>query len=158
MAWEPIMCTMVRHLINDVDASAFSDSRINTSIAIAAFLVQQDINISTYTVNVNAPSITPDPTDSSTLNNSFTNLVVLRTAWFLFDNLYKEAGSQSFSIKDGPSSIDVTDRTKAYKDLASTYEKMYGRAKIEYLSGSNDAGKAILSPFTQEGIAPRKFI
>ena len=83
MSWQGQMSTVVRHLISDVDPTAytFSANRIETSILVAAQLSIMNIDFNnTYTVNVESCSLSPDPTDTETKDDPFIALICLRAA------------------------------------------------------------------------------
>ena len=72
MAWQNEMSIIVRHLINDLDSSSytFTDSRVEESILVAAQLVLIEIDFDkSYTIDVDASSISPDPTTSGDKDN-----------------------------------------------------------------------------------------
>ena len=76
MAWQSEMTTIVRHLINDTDISdpTFTNSRLETSILVAAQLMNNEINFGkVYTIDVDGCSLSPDPT-VETKDNAFINL------------------------------------------------------------------------------------
>ena len=60
MSWQGQMSTIVRHLINDVDATSykFSAERIETTILVAAQLTTMNVDFpNTYTLNVEQSKI-----------------------------------------------------------------------------------------------------
>ena len=83
MSWQGQMSTIVRHLVDELDATKYkySPKRIETSILVAAQLVmmQADFN-NTYTVNVETCLLSPDPSDDETRDNAFMNIVSIKTA------------------------------------------------------------------------------
>jgi hypothetical protein len=137
---------MVRQLINDLDDTAYkySDERILTAMMVAAKLVELELDFSSsYSVNVAAQTITPDP-DPDTV---FINLLVLRSAVIILGGEVKKEASNSISIRDGVSSIDLrgvsSTLMQLYKDLSEKYEALvrdYGFTGI--------SGKAILGPYS----------
>ena len=83
MSWQGQMGTIVRHLINDInpDSYKFSNSRLETTILVAAQLSQMNIDFSNnYTINVEDCTLSPDPTVTSTIDDPFVTLICLRTA------------------------------------------------------------------------------
>ena len=83
MSWQGQMSTIVRHLINDVDATSykFSTERIETTILVAAQLTTMNVDFNnTYTLNVEQCQLSPDPTDDATLDAAFITLISLRAA------------------------------------------------------------------------------
>ena len=81
MSWQGQMSTIVRHLISDVDSTAytFSANRIETSVLVAAQLITMNVDFNnTYTINVESCALSPDPTDTDTQDNPFIALTCLR--------------------------------------------------------------------------------
>lgn len=146
MNWKNHASVMVRHLINDVDETSYkySQSRLETTLIVAAHLVVQEIDFAdTYIVNVVEESIIPDPTT----NSQFMNLLVLKTACIILGSEVKVESANSISIKDGPSAIDLRGVSATlltlYKDLCDKYDT----AVNDYgFSGSN--GKIIIGPYS----------
>lgn len=151
MSWQGQMTTMVRHMISDVDPTAysFSDHRLETTILVAAQLTIMDVDFTnTYTVNVETCSLSPDPTDTDTKDNAFIALICLRTACIIIGSEIRKESGNAISIKDGPSSINLTGVTGTlsvlYKDLCSKYEDTL----MQYRAGSSVAGQAVLTPYS----------
>ena len=151
MSWQGQMSTIVRHLINDVDATSykFSAERIETTILVAAQLTTMNVDFSnTYTLNVEQCKLSPDPTDTDTLDTAFITLVSLRAACIIVGSEIRSESGNAISIKDGPSSIDLRGVTNnliiLYKDLCEKYEHNL----LEYRAGNAVAGHAILGPYS----------
>ena len=151
MSWQGQMSTVVRHLISDVDPTAytFSSNRIETSILVAAQLLTMNVDFNnTYTINVESCALSPDPTDAGTKDNPFIALSCLRAACIIIGSEIRKESGNSISIKDGPSAIDLRGVTQTlavlYKDLSQKYED----ALLEYRAGSSVAGQSILGPYS----------
>ena len=145
------MGTIVRHLINDInpDSYKFSNSRLETTILVAAQLSQMNIDFSnSYTINVENCTLSPDPTVTSTIDDPFVTLICLRTACIIIGSEIRSESGNAISIKDGPSAIDLRGVTQTltviYKDLCEKYEHLL----LEYRAGSSLAGQAILGPYS----------
>ncbi len=92
MAWQNEMTLIVRHLVNDLDSSSytFQDDRVEESVLVSAQLAALEIDFeSTYTIDVDSLTLTPDPTTSSNKDDSFINLVSLKTAQMLLGSELK---------------------------------------------------------------------
>ena len=66
------MTTIVRHLVNDIDSSSytFATDRVETTILVAAQLMIMNVDFNnTYEINVEASTLSPDPTDTDTKDN-----------------------------------------------------------------------------------------
>jgi hypothetical protein len=151
MSWQGQISTIVRHIINDVDQTnyKYNDKRIETSILVSSFLVQNDADFSNmYDVNVEQCFLSPDPTDAETKDNDFIALVAMRTACLIIGSEAKSESANAISIKDGPSAIDLRGVSNTlvllYKDLCEKYEAML----IDYRAGNSIAGQAILGPYS----------
>ena len=151
MSWQGTMSTVVRHLINDVDPTdyTFSPSRIETTILVASQLLLMNVDFdNTYTVNVEAITLSPDPTDSDTKDDPFIALACLRAACIIVGSEIRKESGNAISIKDGPSAIDLRGVTSTltvlYKDLCEKYEQ----ALIEYRAGNSVTGQSILGPYS----------
>jgi len=151
MSWQGTMSTVVRHLINDVDPTAytFSPSRIETTILVASQLLVMNVDFNNvYTINVEATTLSPDPTDDGTKDDPFIALSCLRAACIILGSEIRKESGNAISIKDGPSAIDLrgvtTTLSVLYKDLCEKYEQ----ALIEYRAGNSVTGQSILGPYS----------
>lgn len=151
MSWQGQISTIVRHIINDVDPTnyKYNDKRIETSILVSSFLVQNDADFNNaYDVNVEQCFLSPDPTDAETKDNDFVVLVAMRTACLIIGSEAKSESANAISIKDGPSAIDLRGVSNTlvllYKDLCEKYEAML----LDYRAGNSIAGQAILGPYS----------
>lgn len=151
MSWQGQISTMVRHLVNDLEPTnyKYSDKRIETTILVAAQLVSEDIDlVNDYSINVEQCSLSPDPTDESTRDNVFINLVTLKSSCIIIGSEVRTEASNAISIKDGPSAIDLrgvaNTLTILYKDLCDKYSQLV----YDYVAGGSLAGQAILGPYS----------
>ena len=157
MSWQGEMTTIVRHLTNDVDPSSytFSDDRIETTILVSAQLVSTEVDLeNTYIVDVEQCYLSPDPTDPTTglatanKDDGFINLVSLKTACIILGSEMKTHSLTAMRVSDGPSSVDSTNIAKNLQFLYEHACQKYEDYKFNYASGTNAAGKAILSPYS----------
>lgn len=151
MAWQTDMTTIVRYLISDVDSSnyKFIDSRIQTTILVAATFVTNDLNFNNdYTIDLSATTLSPDPTDSATKEGNFITLTCLKTACIMIGGEIRLESGNAISIKDGPSAVDLrgvsTTLALLHKDLCAKYDN----AVLDYAAGKSIAGHAILGPYS----------
>jgi len=151
MSWQGQMSTIVRHLIDDLDASAYkySPNRIETSLLVSAQLVTLQIDFNNvYAINIEECSLSPDPTDAGTKDNAFINLSCLKTACIIVGSQVRSEASNAISIKDGPSAIDLRGVASTlmilYQDLCQKYEQLV----LDYRAGNSVAGQAILGPYS----------
>jgi len=150
MAWQITIPTMVRYLISDVDDSnyKYSDSRLEKTTLIGAQLVSLELDFpNIYEVDIENDILTPDPTETTTKDSSFINLVALKTACIIIGSEMKAEAGNAISIKDGPSAIDLRGVSSTlgilYKDLCSKYTKMADDYKF-----TGETGQAILGPYS----------
>ena len=151
MSWQGQMSTVVRHIINDVDASSYSftPNRIETTILVAAQLLIMNVDFTNeYSVNVEACTLSPDPTDTDTKDNPFIALACLRAACIILGSEIRKESGNAISIKDGPSAIDLRGVTSTltvlYQDLCAKYDHMV----LEYRAGNSVSGQSILGPYS----------
>lgn len=151
MSWPDIVLPMVRGLIGDMDSpQTYTDSRLTDISVYSAHLLMGEVSFNfDYSINIANSSITPDPTVSPEDTN-FTNLLALRTSSLIANSEYKTAAKQSFIVKDGPSSVDSTNRYKALAEFAKTAKEAYDKAKIDYIAGNSVGAVAVLTPFYSE--------
>ena len=144
------MVVIVRHLVNDLNSSdyTFTDDRLEESVLVAAQLASLEIDFeNTYSIDVDSVTLTPDPTASGNKDDSFINLVCLKTARLLLGSELKTHSLNAISLRDGPSSLDlrgiVAGLTILFEDIAKRYED----AVLQYkLNGV--VGEAILGPYS----------
>ena len=151
MSWQGQMSTIVRHLIDDLDAAKYkySQNRVETAILVSAQLTTMNVDFNnSYTINVESCSLSPDPTDTDTKDNPFVSLVSLRAACIILGGEIRSESGNAISIKDGPSAIDLRGvsqiLTALYKDLSDRYD----HSLLEYRAGNSIAGHAILGPYS----------
>jgi len=122
---------------------------IETTLIVAAQLVTLEVDLgNAYTINVEACSLSPDPTDADTKDNAFINLVCLKAACVVVGSQVRSESSNAISIKDGPSAIDLRGVAGTlmglYQDLCAKYE----HTLLNYRAGNSIAGKSILGPYS----------
>lgn len=150
--WQVEIVPLVRMLINDIDGTTYDACRLEEVIILSAHIAVTELDITgTYTVNLTDQTISPDPTEG-TKDPGITNLIALKTAYFILKNEAKAAGRLGIKITDGPSNIDLTGKIqylgKAADDMLWKYEK----TRLEYMAGNSKAGEAIMTPFTNENV------
>ena len=151
MAWQTECVRILRHLINDLDddAPTFSSSRLQETILVAATMVLREASFSqTYAVDVDALSMTPDPTLSTNRDDSFIALVCLKAGCIIDRARLRSNVGQGIKIRDGDSEVDTTASFKGHEILLKEGNcAEYNRLKFEYLAGNSVAGQAILGPY-----------
>lgn len=153
MTWQNEMVRIVRYLINDIDGTTYSDSRLEETLLVAAQLQYASIDFpNTYTIDVDSLILTPDPT-STTKDDWFINIVCVKAACIIVDSEAKTLAAQSYLIKDGPSTIDTRAAYQATKQLAKGLCDKLAYMIMDYKAGSSPAGHAVLTPYTQERLS-----
>lgn len=150
MSWQNTLPTIVRYLINDTDGSnyKYNDARIEKTVLVGAQFVSLELEfVNDYSIDIENDIISPDPTESSTKDSAFINLVALKTACIILGSELKTESANAIAIKDGPSSIDLrgvsSTLTMLYKDLCDKYKVMADDYKF-----TGDIGQAILGPYS----------
>jgi len=150
MGWQNEMTLIVRHLVNDLDSTSytFTDDRLEESVLVSAQLASLEIDFdNTYTIDVDSVSLTPDPTSSGGKDDSFINLVCLKTARLLIGSELKTHSLNAISLRDGPSALDLRGIVSGLKILFDDITKRYEEAVTQYkLNGV--VGQAILGPYS----------
>jgi hypothetical protein len=149
MAWKTEITTLVRNLIGDTDLTSvtYTDERLQESILSSAQLIQGEMTFgNTYTVDIDQCILTPDPT-LNTKDNTFINLLALRTACTLLRSEAKTAALQAVNFVDGPSKIDGRGASDGIAELAKSACQMYEDAKHDYKVGGNSVGAIIVTPY-----------
>lgn len=120
-----------------------SDAVLTKLIITSAIIVKSELTFDiNYIISITNETITPDPVD-----NAFIVLVAYKASILLLQTEIKSASGQSIKIVDGPSSIDLTSRTKEFSAFLSGLLSEYFNLKRDYiLNGSN--GFAVITPTT----------
>ena len=151
MTWQNEVVRIVRFLVNDLEAVSYSDDRLEETVLVAAQLLISNVDFdNTYTVDVDSLSLSPDPTTLSTKDNNFINLLSVQTACIVLGSEAKTLAAQSYRIKDGPSSIDIS---SAYSSVHQLYKEMCDKLLkmiVDYKMGNSVAGHVVMTPTTCE--------
>lgn len=150
MSWQNTIPVMVRYLINDIDSSGYkyTDARIEKTAIIGAQFVSLELDFpNVYTIDIANDTISPDPTNEETKDNSFINLTALKTACIILGSELKTEAYNSISVKDAQSAIDLRGVSSTlamlYKDLCDKYAAMADDYKF-----TGETGQAILGPYS----------
>jgi hypothetical protein len=153
MTWQNEIARIVRFLINDIDATTYTDDRLEETVLVAAQLMLNNLDFDTdYIVDVDSLTLSPDPTASTPKDNFFINVTALKTVCIILGSEAKTLAAQSYRIKDATSSIDISSAYQSvnqlYKDACDKLDKMI----MDYKAGNSVAGGAVLTPYTYEGL------
>lgn len=154
MAWQDTMISILRVLINDQDCGeghTYSDTQLEITLAVAAQYIQQELSFSTtYTITINPPDIDPDPTVTATLDDAFTNFVVLKAACTIDNWTFRtKAALEGLTARAGNNvSLAVSGHLKGFRDLIEIGPcKTLEDLKKDWKFGNANNVRAILSPF-----------
>lgn len=155
MSWETNLVLAVRTLVNDLGSTQqFSDSTIERAIVVGGLMVANEYNFSTdYTFDLSTPDLSPDPTDTDTLDNIANALFILKASCILNINSYQGAisgGTIGIRVKEAESEIDTTGSTKGYDSILKngpcmSYQNMLHKLTTDKSMG---LGQAILTPYS----------
>jgi hypothetical protein len=151
--WQAEMITLLRVLVDDLTSPyTYTDGRLTQVLAVAAQLVTAELNFPyNFQVNIQALTITPNPTDrTATRDDNFINLVCIKGACLIDRGEAKKSVGQSIAIRDGSSSIDLRGSMEGrLKLLEKGWCNVYEETKLEYKAGRAGvvAGAAIMTPF-----------
>lgn len=151
MSWNTALPLMVRHLVGDLGSTEdYTDERLATAVTIAAILVQQEYEFdTTYIVDIEAPCLEPDPTNSATLDYEAVALFTLKAACIVVGGSYHEAIKSGVKVDDWQTSIDTRPRIDGYKDIIASgpckaYQTLLESMLWDYKAGK---GKAVFGPY-----------
>jgi hypothetical protein len=132
-----------------------SDNSLMNLIITSSIIVKREFTFDVdYLINITNQTITPDPTD-----NGFILLVAYKAAILLLQTEIRSYSYQSVKIVDGPSTIDLSGRSKDLKVLLDSIIADYNNIKKDYLLNQEGGsfGYAVLTPTTVEYIRANNF-
>jgi hypothetical protein len=147
MAWTTDLVLFVRSLIGDLDATKYNNDRIKQVIAVSAFQINSSNFKNTYTVDIGAVTISPDPTIE--LDQDFCNLAAYKAASIIVGGEVKNMSNQAISYREGPNSLDLSSAAQATKALYDDLCKKYSELSADFaIEQSSEGGQAILGPYS----------
>jgi hypothetical protein len=151
MAWQNELVLILRHIIDDVDPASykFSDSRLEETILASTYLLQVELEfLNAYQVDVDSGTLNPDPTTTYPKDDDFIALCTIQAGILIYRSMLKTYSLQSFSIRDGASSLDTSNIIAGlkvvYQDLVNKFDHM----RLMYQTGKYGFGKSILGPYS----------
>src|SRR5688500_1020862 len=98
----------IRHLIDDyTEPYTYSDARLEELIILTALQIKTEVTFQQdYTVDLDAMTLSPNPTASATRDENFIVLVALKAACILARSEAKKAAGQAISWKQKDSAVD----------------------------------------------------
>jgi hypothetical protein len=159
MYWETEIPLIIRNLINDLSTSPTdSDDRLIQLTVIAAQYVIMEVNFdNTYTTNVVATTISPDPSDPEVRDIDFIGLVSLKAACLLDQSTFRtKAAGEGLRAALGPASLSVNGTLAGYRDILNMGPcKLYEQLVLDHNIGNATAIRAIFSPFVGNNFDPQ---
>jgi len=154
MAWQDITIPMLRVLINDMaETPTYSDDTLTQLILVSSMYVVQDVDFDVaYSIDIVNQTITPDPSPDTI----FTNFIVMKAACQADISTYRtKALMDGISARCGPAALSVLGNAKGFKELLTIGPcAAYGAMINDYVFGTGQLCKAILSPFTGNNFDP----
>lgn len=153
MAWSDNMLQVMRGYINDLTTPyTYSDSRLEELLVIGAYHVKNEVYLATtYTINLNSPSISPDPNS----DDSFVILAGLKAACLLSFSEQKTHALHSVSVSDGFSKYDYGDVAKQMKERYEYLCEEYDRLRNQYTMGNALVGQIVTGPIVYNNVSPK---
>jgi hypothetical protein len=154
MSWQSDAVTVLRPMIGDMtEPFIYSDDSLETFALVASKRIVSKLRLGgTYTVNLDAARITPDPTTQGVSGESVMNMIELMARLTILEGEAKKAANQAIAIKDGPSSIDLKEVAKQKHALMLQAKKDLQEAEDAFqLNGGLDGnglavGHAVVGP------------
>lgn len=151
--WSVELVEIVRVLIDDMsDTPKYTNEHIQKLVLVAANQLIGDIEFTTsYVVDFSAKTLTPDPTESATLDSEFVNFVTIKAACVYGHASATAAARKTLILKDGGTQIDNTKQSDSLiKLLEKGYCAVYEQMKYERaIDSASQTGVAILGPIRQ---------
>jgi len=157
--WLSIARTMLRTMLNDAGASSYTNSRLDDMLIASAYLIVSDINfITTYSVNIQDETVSPDPSVTSDDGSDFISLVVLRAACMSDESAFRTAAlMQGVQARCGPATLNTSAYGQYLREIFKDGPcKAYDTLKYEYNFGYDGKRvvRAVMGPFVSNTFQP----
>ncbi len=149
MTWQEQTTVLVRHLVADIDEpQRYSDSRIVQTVVIAATMLLTEISFpECYAVDIQAQTITPEPTDE------FNNLASLKAAMLIVGSELKIATDAAIDLRDAQMKIDLSAKADLTRVRYQSTCDQFDFARKQFLSGT---GGAAIGPYSTGAAVTRQ--
>lgn len=158
--WQQTSIIMLKTMLNDIGCgeAKYSSTRLELLLITAAYFVLVDIDFdTTYTVNIENQSITPEPIDQ-TDGMELISFMVLKAACMADESGFRTAAlMQGVTARCGPAVLETSNYGQYLKELLLNGPcKTYIDLKKSYEYNYADRGiiKAIMSPFASNNFDP----
>jgi len=153
MAWNNTLVDRLRYYIGDIDtdSQAWSNTQLAKFLAISAIDVLSEVPLitTTFTIDSDTPSISPDPVTTSSIDSGIPALFVLRAAYIIsLSEMRKDVAKYGVRIRDDKTTIDGSGAISGRHDTLKLYRENYEKAVWEWEKGNHAACKAILGPYS----------
>lgn len=158
--WQNTSLLMLRTMLNDAGCgeSKYSNDRLEDLLITSAYLLPIDINFNTtYTIDVEAYTISPDPI-SQTDGTDFISFMVLKAACIADEGNFRTAALlQGVSARCGPATITTSNYGGYLKELLTagpckSYDSLSNEYNFSY--EGKQIIKAVMSPFAANDFDP----
>ena len=162
--WQNTSLIMLRTMLNDAgcDTVRYTPQRLDDLLITSAYLLPLEVHFkSSYVVNVELRTITPNPIDQDD-GDEFINLLVLKAACMADEGNFRTAAlAQGVSARIGPAALTTSSYgqylgtllnegpCKAYTKLVEVYNLSYDGSKII---------RAVMSPFVANDYDPSNML
>jgi hypothetical protein len=149
VAWTDSTTIMLRYIIGDVNVpQAYSDSRLQQTLAIAAMFVDSEMNFSQpFVVDPVAITITPDPSIAPTIDDWFTNLMVIKATQIILESELKALTAGALMFREFNSIVDRREGAKWLAQLLKDKIAEYSDARMRYQCAVRPSIASIIGPF-----------
>lgn len=151
MAFEDDAVEILRVLVDDTETPPkYTDAKLLRVLTVAAFQVLNELEFSQdFQVSLGNQTVTPDPTDDATRDDSLVNLVTLMAACVMNRGEAVAAAQRAIAVKDQGSAVDLRGVFGAKLQLLEKgWCAVYEDAKLQYQTGRERvAGAAVMTPF-----------
>ena len=138
--WASDIITLLRVLIDDVDATTYTNARLTDVVVVAAHFISREINFDyEYIVDIPSQTMNVDP------DADFKNFAALKAAILILNAELKSMTKTALTIKDGPSTIETG---RGLSHLQKLYDETLDQYVVARASFRAGYFRAILSPFT----------
>lgn len=151
MAWNDTLTTMLRYIIGDVAEGCdqkYNDSRLQTQILVSSKFVASEANFSqTFASDLMMMTLTPDPTVNPTIDDWFSNLVVLKAALQITQIEHRIlTNGGAIMYREGSAMVDMRDLARHKKELLDQLVEQYDFAMLNYKMAVRPSCASIVGP------------
>ena len=130
MNWKEDLVQFLRVLIGDLDSETYSNTRLRQILVVAAYQLVQSVQFNvTYTIDIKAASISPDPISDL----DFSTLTAYKAACIILSNEAKSSANNSVIITDGPSTVNTSSAPAHLIKLSGDMCKQFDNLLSDFL-------------------------